>query len=169
MLDFVTPALVLKKEPVDDCDALYTLYTENNGKVKVKATSVRKITSKLAAHLEPGLISKVRLVTKNSLRSNGALFQIVDAIKENRLFSDFSFLELVDSITLLSHHDQDLWGFLLKGNPDKGRVLALSGFGEEQACATCGIKAVFLYRPDQTFLCANCCSNVPGNLVTYLR
>lgn len=168
MLELVTDAIVLKKEPLDDYDALYTLFTEYQGKVLARATSVRKITSRLAAHLEPGLLSKVRLVAKNGARSGGARFQAVDALYERRLFSDFSFLELVDGMALSSHADSALWDFLQIGDPDKRKMLTICGFGYDQVCASCSLEAVALYSPDQVFLCARCSSEIPKKLVTYL-
>ena len=168
MLDIVTDALVLKKEPIGDYDALYTLFTCDEGKIAARATSVRKITSRLAAHLEPGLLSRVRLVAKNGARTGGTRFHVADALQERRLFADFSFLELVDGMTLLSHADPALWNFLQSGNHEKKKMLVLCGFGEEQTCASCSLPAAKLYYPDQAFLCADCSSEIPKELVTYL-
>ena len=62
MQEYVTDALVLKKEPLRDFDARYYFFTKKFGKLKGKATSARKIVSKLAGHLEPGTLAKVRFV-----------------------------------------------------------------------------------------------------------
>ena len=64
MQECVTEALVLLKEPFSEYDARITLYTRLNGKLWAKAKSVRKITSKLNAHLEPGMVTLIRLTTR---------------------------------------------------------------------------------------------------------
>ena len=169
MLDIVTDAVVLKKEPSGDFDAVYTFFTKDQGKVTARATSVRKITSRLAAHLEPGLLSNIRLVARNGVLGARSHFQVVDALLDRRLFADYSFLELISGMALSLHTDSTLWNFLLTGNADRKKLLTLCGFGENQACITCGKLAVTLYHPDQEFMCADCSSMIPRELVTYIR
>lgn len=168
MLDIVAHAIVLKKEFLGDYDAIYTFFTKDYGKVSARAKSVRKIASRLAAHLEPGLLSGVRLVARGG-RGERTHFQVADALLDRRLFTDFSFLELVDGMALSLHADSALWDFLLTGNSERKKLLALSGFGEEQTCLSCSLPAVSLYHPDQAFLCARCSAEIPKELVTYLN
>ncbi len=169
MLDFVTEAIILKKEPLGDFNATYTFFTKDVGKVTARATSVRKITSRLSAHLEPGLLSQIRLVAKKGTLGNRSHFQVVDALLDHRIFIDHTFLEMVSQMMLLSQADQTLWNFLLTGNTDKKAILTLCGFGGEQSCVNCNSPAVTLYHPDQEFMCENCSFSIPKKLVTYLK
>ena len=166
MIDIVTDAIILKKEFLGDFNAVYTFFTKDYGKTTAKATSVRKITSKLAAHLEPGLISKVRLVAKKGSFGSRSHFQVVDSLLQNRLFSDHYFLDLVSATTLPLQSDNAIWEFLLLGDPNKKKLMAICGFGEDPACISCGLPAVTLYYPDQEFMCRNCSSRIPQKLVT---
>ena len=131
MTEYVMDAVVLGKEPTGDYDMTVTLFTETLGKVSARATSARKITSKLAAHVEPGLLTTVRLTAKNG-RTNGSRFQLTDALSKDHLFTDYIFLDTVDKVTLGGAHDHDLWQFLSRGVPSQEELLAVSGFGELQ-------------------------------------
>ena len=71
MLELVTEAIVLDKEDVGEQDSRVFLYTKDFGKIGAKATSLRKITSKLAAHLEPLNYATVRLVSRGNLLEDG--------------------------------------------------------------------------------------------------
>lgn len=165
MLDFVTDAIILKKEPLGDFHATYTFFTKEQGKVTARATSVRKITSKLAAHLELGLLSKIRLVARNGVLGARSHFQIVDALLEQRIFIDYIFLELVSGVALPLHADDAFWEHLLTGNTDRKAILTLCGFGGEQACISCGLPAVTLYHPEQEFMCEGCSFRIPKELI----
>ncbi|MDP3956419.1 MAG: recombination protein O N-terminal domain-containing protein [bacterium] len=128
MFECVTKALVLEKIPMGDSDGLLTLYTERLGKVSVKAKSIRKVTSKLSAHTEPGMLSLVRLVGKNPFQKTLGSFWLSDSLGERKLFSDFIFLDSVASLTTEFHSDAELWQFLLRGTPDPKALFALLGF-----------------------------------------
>lgn len=61
---YQTNALVLKRENIFEADRLYHLYTEDFGKVRAIAGSVRKIKAKLTGHLEPFNFVWVELLSK---------------------------------------------------------------------------------------------------------
>lgn len=128
MFECVTKAIVMEKEPLGDFDGVLTVYTEQFGKVSIKARSIRKITSKLSAHTEPGLLSTLRLVGKNPFQKTKMSFWLADAVEEKRLFTDFSFLDLVNNLTTEFHADRDLWEFLKQGETDKKTLMAIVGF-----------------------------------------
>ena len=168
MLDIVTDAIILKKESLGDYNATYTFFTETQGKVTARATSIRKITSKLAAHLEPGLLSKIRLVARNGVFGTRSHFQVVDSLLEKRLYTDHPFLEMVSGIALSLHVDPILWDFLVTGDTNRKKLLTLCGFGESQTCVSCGMPAVNLHHPDQEFMCHNCSVRVPREQIIYI-
>lgn len=78
MNECITDALVIDREESGEQDARVFLYTEALGGVVAKATSIRKITSKLATHLEPLNFVKVRLIERGNNGSTG--YQIGDAL-----------------------------------------------------------------------------------------
>jgi DNA repair protein RecO (recombination protein O) len=50
---YKTEGIVLKRKNIGEADRLLTIFTKDNGKITVKATGVRKITSRRASHIEP--------------------------------------------------------------------------------------------------------------------
>src|SRR5258708_27118691 len=87
MREFITDAVVLHKEPLRDADARYFFFTKRHGKVAGKATSTRKITSKLADHLEPGTLTAVRFIERNG---GGTGTQVIDALKNRSLHNSIN-------------------------------------------------------------------------------
>jgi DNA repair protein RecO (recombination protein O) len=53
MRSFRTDAIVIKRKNVGESDKIVTFLTKKFGKISVKATGVRKITSKRSPHIEP--------------------------------------------------------------------------------------------------------------------
>ena len=45
--------IVLKRKNIGEADRLLTIFTRESGKLQVKATGVRKITSRRSSHIEP--------------------------------------------------------------------------------------------------------------------
>src|SRR3989344_5085285 len=66
MAVYQTNAIVLKRENIFEADRLYYLYTEDFGRVKAMAGSVRKMNAKLSGHLEPFNLIWVELMTKKN-------------------------------------------------------------------------------------------------------
>ena len=50
---YKTPAIVLRQRKLGDADKIVTLYSANYGKLDAVAKGVRRITSRLAGHVEP--------------------------------------------------------------------------------------------------------------------
>jgi len=152
MREYVTEAIVLDKEPSGEGDTKVFLYTQSLGKVVAKAKSARKITSKLAAHLEPLSFIKLRLIEKNG-------FQVADALKENRLSSSrLKILRLINSLVLEGQPDYHLWSLLKTGVNSPSAFLKILGFDPMLAtCATCsrGRPEYFSFL-DQGYFCKNC-------------
>lgn len=154
MTEYFTEAVVLDKEDLRDFDSRICLYSKDLGKIMAKATSVRKIVSKLAAHLEPGNLIQVRLVGKN-------VFQIVDALKISnfpRTSETVIGLNLIKELTSEGQPDNELWQLLKAGDLSGGKLLGVLGFGQEFAsCQNCGADdpAHFLLN-ELEYYCAAC-------------
>lgn len=131
--EYLTEAVVLEKEALDELDLKITLYSQSLGKVRAKAKSARKMTSKLAGHLEPLNLVKIRLVQKNG-------FQIADALKFGRLNSDkLQLLNLVNGMVPDQEPDQELWLLVKNSAARPADILRHLGFDPAFAnCAVCG-------------------------------
>jgi len=60
---YATNALVLRKTPVGEADALVTLYTEKFGKLTGRANGIYKEPAKLKGHLETLAFTSVRFIS----------------------------------------------------------------------------------------------------------
>ena len=169
-------AIVLDREDVNGFDSRYSIYAKGFGKFFAKATSARKITSKLAPHLEPGNLVKIRVV------GNGN-FQVVDVLKSSKIDVRCSDLYLLNQ--MLPEHDFEfgVWQELMKsikypsdanalagrqvsGIKEEGdnnplnwrKVLSVLGWDPEHAaCEICTeAKPVFFDIGTQSFFCENC-------------
>lgn len=119
MATYQTNAIVLKREDIFEADRLYHLYTEDFGKVRAIAGSVRKINAKLTGHLEPFNLIWVELMTKKG----GDLF-ITTALSETSLLENNASPNQISLFTKMSHFalkmlrgqekDEAMWDFILK-------------------------------------------------------
>ncbi|MGA2911311.1 MAG: DNA repair protein RecO [Candidatus Levyibacteriota bacterium] len=53
MRSFKAEGIVIKRSNYAEADRIVTIFTKQNGKIKVKATGVRKISSRRSGHIEP--------------------------------------------------------------------------------------------------------------------
>ena len=118
MTVYQTKAIVLKREDIFEADRLYHLYTEDFGKVRAIAGSVRKINAKLTGHLEPFNLVCVELMTKKG----GDLF-ITTALSEISLLESsaspsqiYLFAKMSDFVLKMlrgQEKDEAMWNFIL--------------------------------------------------------
>ncbi len=157
MQEYVSEAIVLEKKTFGDCDSRYSIFTRRFGKMVAKAKSVRKITSKLAGHLEPGNIVRVRFIEKNGL-------QITDALKEEKLFISLMNLSLLSDLLPEGEPEVALWANCRAGVFVWRDILRTLGWDPEYAtCVSCGSSDVSsFYIPSQEFFCGRCSSSKSG-------
>ncbi len=159
MLEQVTEAIVLDKEWHGEAHARVHLFTKDWGRVVAKATSARKITSKLGAHLEPLNIVTVRLIQKNHLP------QAVDALRRDKLsFGAFPGLRLVKELALEYERDYALWEIVRHPTDSSSQyvknILAVLGYDPQfAACAWCGRAPEHFSFGALSFVCGAC---LPG-------
>jgi DNA repair protein RecO (recombination protein O) len=67
MATFAVDAIVLNRRDIGEADRLITIFSRTMGKQRVVAKGVRRTTSRMAAHLEPGRESHLFLVERRSL------------------------------------------------------------------------------------------------------
>lgn len=164
MIEYSTKALVLDTENINELDKLICLYTEELGKVVAKAKSARKITSKLAAYLEPLNFIRVRLIEKNGFQIADALnFDKITASPQNLAISRF-----IKEMTAELQPDKKLWRFIRQSavkNFSYRPLLKILGFDPDFAsCQICNRQlVVYFSKNDQIFFCQRCSSKVSKN------
>ncbi len=151
MQEYVTEAIVLRKQAVGDCDFRYALFTRRFGKMVAKAKSARKIASKLAGHLEPGNIVRARLIERNGLL-------IADALKETRLGVSLADLSFLSDLLPEREAEPDLWAACAAGKFARRDILRALGWDPDYAaCATCDSRAIYFFNvSSQDFFCRRC-------------
>jgi len=186
ILDVTTEAIVLDKEDLGECDTRIFLYTKDFGKVMAKATSSRKITSKLAAHLEPLSYITARLISKGDSVFDARGYQVADALLigesvnwkgeeqklENALkVSYFISRAVPDGVT-----DRDLWDFLMRVSVNKDDIsvkdtLDFLGLGKEHAsCEICSSSDTeYFYPKNNSFVCRGCVSAAPAYKKEFIK
>jgi recombinational DNA repair protein (RecF pathway) len=164
MEEYVSDAIVLKKEPSGEFDARYALFTKRFGKISGKTTSSRKITSKLAGHLEPGTFAKVRFVEKGGV-------QIVDALKIARTDIAPADLAALNALLPEMQAEDELWEKLVKSPFSWTVILRTLGWGPKGAiCSACHHRpATSFFIPQQEFFCDVCSSKLRANAVSLIR
>ncbi|MDP3015152.1 MAG: DNA repair protein RecO [bacterium] len=157
MIEYSTKSLVLDEENINELDKLVYLYTEELGKVVARAKSARKITSKLAAYLEPLNFIRVRLVEKNG-------FQIVDALSFDKIAAsqqNLAISQFIKEMTAELQPDKKLWRFIRQSaekNFSYRPLLKILGFDPDFArCHICDSPSVvYFFKNDQIFFCQRC-------------
>ena len=169
MKEYLTDAIVLDYDAMD-LDRIVFMYTSDLGKIRAKVKSARKITSKLAAHLEPLSLVKIRLIEKGA-------FQIVDALLIRRFEASpraIELLQFIKEMTFETLQDKRIWLTLKKSFEEIKEdrfslkpLLALLGFAPDFAsCAVCKNKIVKYFSPkEQVFLCGSCARTIGKNEV----
>lgn len=158
MQEYVSEAVVLKKQPLGDCDLRYSLFTRRFGKMVAKAKSARKIVSKLAGHLEPGNLVHVRLIEKNGLL-------ITDVLKEARLGTSLEDLSFLSDLLPEGEAEPDLWAACAAGTFTRRDILCVLGWDPVYAaCAVCGsVETYSFHVSSQEFFCRRCSSKQGKN------
>ena len=69
---YFTQAIILTRRPFRENDVVVTVYSADKGKLELAGRGVKKISSKLAAHLEPITLSNIMVVRGRQLDYVGA-------------------------------------------------------------------------------------------------
>jgi len=169
--EVVTEDIVLDKEDLREADSRVFLYTKELGKISAKATSARKITSKLSAHIEPLNYITVRLIAKRDALLDGRGFQLGDAllISKNKLLNLYKLRNALQSLRFIARAiptgvvDEDMWNFLhqiISGeiSPSTDEVLSFIGFGNDFSnCEICNVsRPEYFYTKNSVYVCSSC-------------
>ena len=155
MNEFITEAVVLDRVDSGELDSRVYLYTQDLGKISAKVKSIRKITSKLAGHLQPLNKVMARIVDKNGP-------QLIDALTIKNNFktpASLKALLFLKELAVEGQPDSELWQFLEEEN-DLNPKTILSFLGFDPAFAKCHYcqKAgpENFYPADYAFYCGPC-------------
>lgn len=161
MQEYFTRALVLDVDRTGEADARVVLFTEHLGKITARARSLFKPLSKLAAHVQPLTLTRVRLVEKNGV-------QLVDAMTEQRFITGstpivrarelLGVARLINELTHTHQPDSTLWSLIDRGALMSRELLRVLGFDPEHAtCRVCrrGHPQHFILA-DSSYVCQRC-------------
>lgn len=166
MQEYLSEAIVLHSDPQSEFDMRFTFFTKRFGKISAKAKSVRKITSKLAGHLDSGTVAQVRIIEKSGP-------QVVDSLKKRRLDLLPNDLKILSRLLPEGEPDMRLWTSLIDGKFTWLRVLNFLGWDPEYAlCRICGrANPEFFEISGQEFVCEECkkASRIPQNALLYVE
>ncbi len=170
---YFTEAVILDREEGNGFDSRYSIYAKGFGKINAKSESARKIISKLAGHLEPGSLVKVRLV------GNGS-YKLVEALKYGQTLTSPPDLHFLNQLLPEGDFDFQIWTELMDGSLTNShfhqnislvhsskvfswkRILKILGWDPDYAiCQVCQKEKVdrFSVR-DQSFYCDQCGSEL---------
>lgn len=163
MREYLSEAVVLYRLPNGNLDERVVFLTRRFGKLVGKAKSVRKITSKLSGHLQPGNLVQVRLVEKNGL-------QVVDALKKSRLDFALPKLRFLGEILSETEPEFKIWEMLVGRTFSWDKVLKILGWDPDFAsCAVCGGTCIVSFHPKtQEFFCKECASKLPAGELLFM-
>ena len=115
-IHYRTRAFILEKTDFQEADQLFTVYTEDFGKIKVLGRAIRKIKSKLRAGAELFYLSEIEFIQgKNHKTLTDAM--VIEKFKNVK--QDLGKLEILSQIAenaddLISgeEEDEDIWNLL---------------------------------------------------------
>lgn len=162
MHEYMTEAVVLDREPVNELDFRISFFTKRRGKLVAKAKSARKILSKLSGHLMPGNVAQIRVVERGGM-------QVVDALKLGVATPSIPDLRMLNVCLADADVDHHLWHGLTEGAFDWRETLKLLGWDPgHAACATCSRHAPEAFHPrSQEFFCRPCASKLDQKTLLY--
>lgn len=113
MSTYKTLAIILKIRDLGEYDQLVTLYTQDLGKLIVKAKSTKKTTAKLASQLALFNLINVRLAQGKIFDTIASIYTLNDFLEIKRSLAKtataFCFVDLLDQFIAGQQKDTRLW------------------------------------------------------------
>jgi len=111
-----TKGIVLKKEDFREADQLFTVYTEDFGKVELLGRGIRKVKSKLRSGIDAFSFSEVEFIQGKGYKTltDALTINKFERIKKNlkQLIVAHKIAELVDSFIKGEEADEGIWNLL---------------------------------------------------------
>ncbi len=116
MRTYKTEGIILKRRNSGETDRILTIFTKQEGKIHIKATGVRKITSRRSSHIEPLNIALLNLYKGRGypILTEVEMIEDFSDIKENlkKLGFAYHICELIDSLCPENQEHQSLYDLL---------------------------------------------------------
>lgn len=131
---YKTIGIVLTKKDWQEADRLFSIYTKDYGKLKLRAVGIRKIKSKLAGHLSSyGLVDLMIAKSKNQDKIAAArLIEIFNINFDQDFIYLNLFFELLDKGLREGEKDEQIWDLL---NKAISWLIAVKGYNEKNLVA----------------------------------
>lgn len=117
MSTYKTKGIIIKRTDLGEADKILTFYTFNLGKKKAVAKGVRKVTSRLAGHLELFLLVDLILAKGKNLDTviSAQTIQSFKGIRQNleKTSQAYFICELLDKLTPDEYQDTRVYDLLL--------------------------------------------------------
>lgn len=113
---FKTEGIIIKRRNFGEADRILTVFTKRNGKIQVKASGVRKITSRRSSHIEPLNYSILSFYKGRSLiLTEAQTLENFSLIKDDLTKVGFAYhiCELVDGLCADNQENDRVFGLLL--------------------------------------------------------
>src|SRR3989344_6035021 len=111
-----TQGIILRKQDIGEADRVFTVFTKDFGKLRLRAVSERKITSKLRGGLELFYLAEIEFVqgkTQKTITDAYAINQYASLKKNiNCLRLMHRLAEIIDDLVKGQEEDQRLWSLL---------------------------------------------------------
>jgi len=151
----------LKGEPRGEADEVFTLFTENFGRIQVRGRAIRKITSKLRSGAGVFYYSEIEFIQGKKYKT------LTDAILIDKFNIDYGIAEAVDKLTPRAEKDDEIWSLLMSvlkleiknlefkiiSNHFVWKLFDILGYGPQlYNCACCEKKLLpetFFFVPDE--------------------
>jgi len=111
-----TQGIILRKQDIGEADRVFTVFTKDFGKLKLRAVSERKITSKLRGGLELFYLAEIEFIQGKTHKTITDAFPLCSylVLRSNlgRLRMMERFVEIVDDLVKGQERDEKIWRLL---------------------------------------------------------
>lgn len=117
MKAYTVEGIIIKRKNIGEADRIITVLTKDHGKIQIKASGVRKISSRRSAHIEPLNFSTLTLHKGHAMPilTEAQNMEIFAAIKGNlkKIGIAYHLCELIDSLCPEDQENRNVF-FLFK-------------------------------------------------------
>jgi len=111
-----TQGIILRKQDIGEADRVFTVFTKDFGKLKLRAVSERKITSKLRGGLELFYLSEIEFIQGKAHKTitDAAMIERYPLLRSNleRMRATQRFSEIADNLIGGQERDEKIWRLL---------------------------------------------------------
>ncbi len=115
-IHYRTQGIILKKQDMGETDRVFTVFTKDFGKLKLRAVSERKITSKLRGGLELFYLSEIEFIQGKARKTvtDATLVERYPLLRNSldRMRAMHRFSEIADELIRGQERDEKIWNLL---------------------------------------------------------